>query len=99
MSVRLLKKVLKEQELQQRQHRDVSEEEEEEEGDSPDSGTRPAINPFDLLNDDDVDQVFFINPSASCTTILTDKHQNVTYFFIHDYLYCFLFISLFLCCL
>ncbi|XP_034904218.1 uncharacterized protein [Populus alba] len=53
MSVRLLKKVLKEQELQQQQHHDESE---EEEGESPYSGTRPAINPFDLLNDDDVDQ-------------------------------------------
>jgi hypothetical protein len=63
MSVRLLKRVLKEQELQQQQHHDESE---EEEGESPYSGTRPAINPFDLLNDDDVDQVLFTNPSAYC---------------------------------
>jgi hypothetical protein len=95
MSVRLLQRVLKEQELQQQQHHDESE---EEEGESPYSGTRPAINPFDLLNDDDVDQVLFTNPSAYCTTILTDQNQKVTYCFMTIFI-ALLFISLFLCCL
>ncbi|EEF47116.1 transcription factor 25 [Ricinus communis] len=51
MSARLLKKVLKEQEQQQ-----LHNHEEEEEAESPDLSTRPVINPFDLLNDDDPDQ-------------------------------------------
>ncbi|KAF2315110.1 hypothetical protein GH714_038176 [Hevea brasiliensis] len=50
MSARLLKKVLKEQE-RQLQHHEV-----EEEAESSDSSSLPAINPFDLLNDDDSDQ-------------------------------------------
>ncbi|KAG5231582.1 transcription factor [Salix suchowensis] len=60
MSVRLLKKVLKEQELQQHSI----------EGDSPDSGTRPAINPFDLLNDDDVDQLQEDEPEIDDETVV-----------------------------
>lgn len=96
MSARLLKKFLKEQELQQQQHH--VEDEEEEAAESPDSENRPAINPFDLLNDDDVDQVLFTNPSAYCTTILTDQNQKVTYCFMTIFI-ALLFISLFLCCL
>jgi CO dehydrogenase/acetyl-CoA synthase beta subunit len=71
MSARLLKKFLKEQELQQQQHHveDEEEEEEEEAAESPDSENRPAINPFDLLNDDDVDQVLFLSPRSYCTAI------------------------------
>jgi hypothetical protein len=67
MSARLLKKFLKEQELQQQQHH--VEDEEEEAAESPDSENRPAINPFDLLNDDDVDQVLFLSPRSYCTAI------------------------------
>ncbi|GMY09146.1 transcription factor 25 [Fagus crenata] len=58
MSARYLRKVLKEQE----QERPLQIEEEEDhrngnQSDSPDSGTRSSINPFDLLNDqDDPDQ-------------------------------------------
>ncbi|CAL1398814.1 unnamed protein product [Linum trigynum] len=57
MSARLLKKVLKEKELAQFQQ-PVEEDDEEGDGGSPDSGSVPAINPFDLLNDgqDDSDQ-------------------------------------------
>ena len=63
MSARYLKKVLNQQEQQQQQQQeeiDVDEEEENHQSGnqsdlSPDSGTRPSINPFDLLNDDDQD--------------------------------------------
>lgn len=66
MSARLLKKVLKEQEQQQRQRFEEEEDEEQEEAESPVSANRPAINPFDLLNnndddDPDPDQVSFSN--------------------------------------
>ena len=63
MSARLLKKFLKEQELHQQQHHLEDEEEEEAAAaaESPDSENRPATNPFDLLNDDDVDQVFILS--------------------------------------
>ncbi|XP_065859965.1 uncharacterized protein [Euphorbia lathyris] len=54
MSGRLLKKVLKEQE-QHLQHQQ-QQEEEDDETESPDSISRPVINPFDLLNDGDSDQ-------------------------------------------
>ncbi|XVF72896.1 hypothetical protein PTKIN_Ptkin12aG0157500 [Pterospermum kingtungense] len=57
MSARLLKKVLKEQEQQKQR---VIEEEEEgddqlngDESESPDSGARSSMNPFDLLNEGD----------------------------------------------
>lgn len=53
MSARLLNKVLKERE-QQKQH--VIEEEEQLNGgesESPDSGARSSVNPFDLLNEGD----------------------------------------------
>jgi CO dehydrogenase/acetyl-CoA synthase beta subunit len=69
MSARLLKKFLKEQELQQQQHHVEDEEEEEEAAESPDSENRPAINPFDLLNNDDVDQVLFLSPRSYSTAI------------------------------
>ncbi|KAL5863198.1 hypothetical protein ACOSQ3_000712 [Xanthoceras sorbifolium] len=56
MSSRLFKKVVKEQEQQQRQRHETEEEEEQlkdNESESPDSGPRSSINPFDLLNDED----------------------------------------------
>ena len=62
MSARYLRKVLKQQEQQQQQQeqQEIDDDDEEEEthlsGNQPDdSGTRPSINPFDLLNDDDQD--------------------------------------------
>lgn len=62
MSARYLRKVLKQQEQQQQQQeqQEIDDDEEEEENhlsgnQSDDSGTRPSINPFDLLNDDDQD--------------------------------------------
>lgn len=59
MSARYLKKVLKQQEQQQQQEEIDDDEEDHLRGNqsdlSPDSGTRPSINPFDLLNDDDQD--------------------------------------------
>ncbi|KAJ6334779.1 hypothetical protein OIU78_011612 [Salix suchowensis] len=57
MSARLLKKFLKEQELHQQQHHvEDDDEEAAAAAESPDSENRPVTNPFDLLNDDDVDQ-------------------------------------------
>lgn len=59
MSARYLKKVLKQQEQQQQQQEIDDDEEDHLRGNqsdlSPDSGPRPSINPFDLLNDDDQD--------------------------------------------
>lgn len=61
MSARYLKKVLKQQEQQQQQEEidDDDDDEDHLRGNqsdlSPDSGSRPSINPFDLLNDDDQD--------------------------------------------
>ena len=98
MSARLLKKFLKEQELQQQQHH-VEDEEEEEAAESPDSENRPAINPFDLLNDDDVDQVLFLIPRSYCTAINWSKPESYLYFKT-NIAAAFLFISfIFLGCL
>lgn len=57
MSVRLLKKVLKEQEEEERQLE--SDHEQEEEDDDRQLNAKAKINPFDLLNDDDDHQVQF----------------------------------------
>nr|AXY97603.1 Transcription factor 25-like [Populus tomentosa] len=77
MSARLLKKFLKEQELQQQQHHVEDEEEEEEEAaESPDSENRPAINPFDLLNDDDVDQLQEDEPEIADEMVLGKDHKQ-----------------------
>ncbi|KAK3194466.1 hypothetical protein Dsin_025776 [Dipteronia sinensis] len=54
MSSRLFQKVVKEQEQQQQQRHEEEQLQDNESG-SPDSGPPSSINPFDLLNDDDVD--------------------------------------------
>lgn len=56
MSVRLLKKVLKEQEEEERQ---LESDHEQEEDDDRHLNAKAKINPFDLLNDDDDHQVQF----------------------------------------
>ncbi|KAK0581292.1 hypothetical protein LWI29_012161 [Acer saccharum] len=54
MSSRLFQKVVKEQEQQQQQRHEEEQLQDNESG-SPDSGPPSSINPFDLLNDDDVE--------------------------------------------
>lgn len=58
MSSRLFKKVVKQQEEEDRLHA----QEQDNDSESPDSAP-PSINPFDLLNDDDDDQVTLLKPS------------------------------------
>ncbi|KAJ0053825.1 hypothetical protein Pint_00712 [Pistacia integerrima] len=57
MSSRLFKKVVKEQEQIQQRRQETEEEQQlnDDESESPESGSRPSINPFDLLNDGDDD--------------------------------------------
>lgn len=57
MSSRLFKKVVKEQEQIQQQRQETEEEQQlnDDESESPESGSRPSKNPFDLLNDGDDD--------------------------------------------
>ncbi|KAJ6686316.1 NULP1-RELATED [Salix purpurea] len=76
MSARLLKKFLKEQELHQQQHHVEDDDEEEAAAESPDSENRPATNPFDLLNDDDVDQLQEDEPEIAGETVVGKDHKQ-----------------------
>ncbi|KAJ6710202.1 NULP1-RELATED, partial [Salix koriyanagi] len=76
MSARLLKKFLKEQELHQQQHHVEDDDEEEAAAESPDSENRPATNPFDLLNDDDVDQLQEDEPEIAGETVVGEDHKQ-----------------------
>ncbi|KAJ6404467.1 hypothetical protein OIU84_012621 [Salix udensis] len=76
MSGRLLKKFLKEQELHQQQHHVEDDDEEAAAAESPDSENRPATNPFDLLNDDDVDQLQEDEPEIAGETVVGKDHKQ-----------------------
>ncbi|KAF9688010.1 hypothetical protein SADUNF_Sadunf02G0152600 [Salix dunnii] len=76
MSARLLKKFLKEQELHQQQHHLEDAEEEEAAAESPYSENRPATNPFDLLNDDDVDQLQEDEPETAGETVVGKDYKQ-----------------------